>query len=138
MAIFKGKVAPKMDRISRNIWINVLKDSILQTLPFILVSSVITFLGLFANIWKWWPDLSGISNFTFGIISIFVAFLIPFNMMEKKRLPKQRIISGLTSLGLFLLLINPVMSKDGGATFEFSHFGLVECLSLLSVVFLQP
>jgi hypothetical protein len=43
MAIFKEKVAPKMDRISRNIWISVLKDSILQTLPFILVSSVITF-----------------------------------------------------------------------------------------------
>lgn len=123
MTVFKNKVAPKMDRISRNIWISVLKDSILQTLPFILVSSVITFLGLFANIWKWWPDLSGISNFTFGIISIFVAFLIPFNMMEKKKLAKQRIISGLASLGLFLLLTNPVMGKDGSATFEFSHFG---------------
>lgn len=121
--ILNTNLAPRMNKINRNIWVSVLKDSVLQILPFILVSSFITLLNLFSNIWKWWPDLSGISNFTFGIVSIYVAFLIPFNMMEKKKLPKQRLISGLTAIGLFLLLTNPVMTKGGTATFQFSFFG---------------
>lgn len=122
MDFFRTKFAPKMNQINRNVWVSVLKDSILQTLPFILVSSAITLLSLLSNIWKWWPNLWGITNFTFGLISIYVSFLIPFNMMEKKKLPKQRLISGLTSIGLFLLLTNPTM-KDGNATFQFSFFG---------------
>lgn len=121
--ILNTNLAPRMNKINRNIWVRVLKDSVLQILPFILVSSFITLLNLFSNVWKWWPDLSGISNFTFGIVSIYVAFLIPFNMMEKKKLPKQRLISGLTAIGLFLLLTNPVMTKGGTATFQFSFFG---------------
>lgn len=121
--ILNTNLAPRMNKINRNIWVSVLKDSVLQILPFILVSSFITLLNLFSNIWKWWPDLSGISNFTFGIVSIYVAFLIPFNMMEKKKLPKQRLISDLTAIGLFLLLTNPVMTKGGTATFQFSFFG---------------
>ncbi|MQS76580.1 PTS sugar transporter subunit IIC [Companilactobacillus halodurans] len=123
MNVLSTKLAPKINKVNRNIWISVLKDSILQVLPFILVSSFITLLGLFSNIFKWWPDLSGISNFTFGIISIFVSFLIPFNMMEKKKLSKQRLISGLTSIGLFLLLTNPNLTKNGEAIFQFSFFG---------------
>lgn len=122
MDFFRTKFAPKMNQINRNVWVSVLKDSILQTLPFILVSSAITLLSLLSNIWKWWPNLLGITNFTFGLISIYVSFLIPFNMMEKKKLPKQRLISGLTSIGLFLLLTNPTM-KDDNATFQFSFFG---------------
>lgn len=121
--ILNTNLALRMNKINRNIWVRVLKDSVLQILPFILVSSFITLLNLFSNVWKWWPDLSGISNFTFGIVSIYVAFLIPFNMMEKKKLPKQRLISGLTAIGLFLLLTNPVMTKGGTATFQFSFFG---------------
>lgn len=120
--LFKDRIAPVMGRISRSTWISVLKDSILQTLPFILVSSLITFLSLFSNIWKWWPDFSGIGNFTFGIVSIFVAFLIPFNMMEKKKLTKQRIISGLSAIGLFLLLTHPTL-LNGNITFKFSFLG---------------
>lgn len=123
MDFFRDKFAPRMNRISRNIWVSVLKDSILQVLPFILVSSVVTLLSLVSNIWKGMPDLWGIGNFTFGLISIFVAFLIPFNMMEKKKLSKQRIISGLTGIGLFLMLTNPTMGKNGTATFQFSYFG---------------
>lgn len=123
MNFLNTKFAPKMNKVNRNIWVSVLKDSVLQILPFILVSSVITLLSLLSNVWKWWPDLWGISNFTFGIVSIFVAFLIPFNMMEKKKLPKQRIISGLSAVGLFLLLTNPTMGKNGTATFQFSFFG---------------
>jgi len=121
--VLNTKFAPAMNKVNRNIWISVLKDSVLQVLPFILVSSVVTLLSLFANIWKWWPNLWGISNFTFGIISIYISFLIPFNMMERKKLSKQRIISGLTGIGLFLLLTNPTMLKNGGATFQFSFFG---------------
>lgn len=117
------KFAPKASKVNQNVWINVLKDSVLQTLPFILVSSLVSLLSLFGNIWKWWPDLSPISNFTFGLISIFIAFLVPFNLMERKNLKKQRIIAGLTSIALFLMATRPQIGADSIAKINFGYFG---------------
>lgn len=118
-----NKFAPKATVINRNVWINVLKDSILQTLPFILVSSLITLLTLPGNVWKWWPNLWPISTYTFGLLSIFVAFLIPFNLMERKRLRKQRLIAGLTSVALFLMMTKPVIDANSMAKVNFGYFG---------------
>jgi PTS system cellobiose-specific IIC component len=40
-----------------------------------------------------------------GLIGIFIAFLIPFNYMEKKKLAKMRIVSGITAVCLFALIV---------------------------------
>lgn len=117
------KFAPQAEKINRNIWINVLKDSVLQTLPFILVSSLVTLLTLPGNLFKWWPNLWPITNFTFGLISIYVAFLVPFNLMERKRLRKQRLIAGLTSIALFMMVIRPSIDANSIAKINFSYFG---------------
>ncbi|WP_228765748.1 hypothetical protein [Bombilactobacillus apium] len=68
--------------------------------------------------------MAPISSFTFGLLSIFVAFLVPFNFMEFKKLKKQRIIAGLTSIALFLMLLGPKFGvKTGTVTFKFDEFG---------------
>lgn len=73
------KFAPGAQKITNNDWIVTIKNSILEVLPFIFVGSFITLFNIPLNFWKWWPDLAPISSFTFGLVSIFIAFLFPFN-----------------------------------------------------------
>lgn len=118
------KFAPRAQKVANNQWIVTIKNSILQVLPFIFVGSLITLIEIPSNWWKWWPDLSPISSFTFGLTGIFIAFLFPFNLMEVKRLNKQRMIAGLTSIALFLMLANPSWDETGSnITYIFSEWG---------------
>lgn len=124
MDFLNNKFAPKAQVVGNNQWVVTLKNSVLEVLPFILVGSVVSLLNIPGNFWKWWPDFTPVSSFTFGLLSIFVAFLVPFNFMEYKKLKKQRIIAGLTSIALFLMLLNPKFSASGTtASFQFSEFG---------------
>ena len=69
------------------------------------------------------------------MLSLFVAFLIPFNLMEKKRLRKQRIIAGLTGIVTFLMIITPQVVADGAIGFSHDSLGAGGCSSPLSPVF---
>lgn len=57
------------------------------------------------------------------MISLFVAFLVPFNLMERLRMRKQRIIGGLSGLVLFLIIITPQLVADGTVGFGHSAYG---------------
>lgn len=68
------------------------------------------------------PDLSPIGSFSFGIFGICVAFLMPYYYLEKKKMNNQKLIAGLASVGVFLLLINMEFTDDG-VLFDFSKLG---------------
>lgn len=124
MNFLNTKFAPRAQKIANNDWIVTIKNSILEVLPFIFVGSFITLLNIPLNFWKWWPNLAPISSFTFGLVSIFIAFLFPFNFMEHMKLNKQRIIAGLSSVALFLMLANPTWDKSGSIiSYQFSELG---------------
>lgn len=124
MNFLNTKFAPRAQKIANNGWIVTIKNSILEVLPFIFVGSFITLLNIPLNFWKWWPNLEPISSFTFGLVSIFIAFLFPFNFMEHMKLNKQRIIAGLSSVALFLMLANPTWDKSGSIiSYQFSELG---------------
>lgn len=120
--ILNVKFAPAMEKINHNIWILTLKDSLMQVLSLILFGSIITVLSIIKNYIPQFPDLTVLNNYTFGLVSIFVAFLIPFNLMEKSRLRQLRLVAGFSGLCLFFLFLKPEMS-DAGAVFQFNYFG---------------
>ncbi len=111
--------APPMNRINRNVWVLTLKDSIMQVLPMILVGSLVTVLSILKNFLPWFPNLSTLSSYTMGLISVFIAFLIPFNYMEKKKINKMRLIAGMSGIALFMIIVKlqevPVL--------QFKYFG---------------
>lgn len=115
--------APKVNKVVKNAWISAIQDSIMAALPLVFVGSLITIVSLLKNIWSQLPDLSMISNFSFGMYALIVAFLIPYYLMEKKGYPSQKLISGSTSLVLFMMLLFPTITADGNATFILSRFG---------------
>lgn len=120
----ENSFAPKMSKVNNNVWVVTLKDSIMQVLPFILLGSIFCCLTVPGDIfgWEWWPNFWTPYGWTMGLLSLFVAFLIPFNLMEKKRLRKQRIIAALTGVVTFLIIISPQVIKD--ETIGFGHEAL--------------
>lgn len=124
MEWLKNDFSPKMTKINNNVWIITLKDSVMQLLPFILLGSVFCLLTIPGAAYeiKNYPNFWVPFGWTMGMLSLLIAFLIPFNLMEKKKLRKQRLIAGCTGLITFLIVVSPQVIKDG--TIGFSHSSL--------------
>lgn len=116
------KVGPKSEQIARNPWVAGIKHAIDVILPFILVGSLVTVYGVVRNFLPSLPDLKPISTYTFGLIGLFMAFLIPYFIMENKKQDKNKFIAGITGLALFLMIVKPEVT-DAGYLFQISSFG---------------
>ncbi|MDM5329919.1 PTS transporter subunit EIIC [Neobacillus sp. CF12] len=114
---------PKMNKITRNVWVSSIQEAFMAILPLILVGSLITLISILNNYFSKMPNFSPITTFSFGLISIFIALLVPYFIMEKKKKNDRKIISGLTGLSLFLMLLMPKFTDDGGITFTLERFG---------------
>ena len=114
---------PKMNKITRNVWVSSIQEAFMAILPLILVGSLITLISILNNYFSKMPNFSPITTFSFGLISIFIALLVPYFIMEKKKKNDRKIISGLTGLSLFLMLLMPKLTDDGGITFTLERFG---------------
>ena len=68
------------------------------------------------------PDLSLINSFSFGLISLFMAFLIPYSVMESKKLHKQKMITGFASISALVALANPQF-VDGNLVVNSGYVG---------------
>lgn len=123
MEFMTNSFAPKVNKVVKNPWISAIQDSIMAALPLVFVGSLVTIVSLLKNIFSGMPDFSMISNFSFGMFGLIVAFLIPYYLMEKKGNSGQKLISGATGLVLFLMLIFPTVTAEGNMTFILSRFG---------------
>jgi PTS system cellobiose-specific IIC component len=119
MTWLEGSFAPALNKVSRNIWVETIKDSIMQVLPLILVGSVVTILAILQDFIPNFPNMWTFSSYSMGLIGLFIAFLIPFNYMERKKLSKMRIVSGMTGICLFALIIR----LEDITTVDYSAFG---------------
>jgi PTS system cellobiose-specific IIC component len=97
--------APRANKISSNIWVKTIKNSLMQELPLVFVGSLVTILAILQDFIPNFPNLWPLSSYTIGLIGVATAFLIPFNYMEAKKLNKMRFIAGLTGFCLFALII---------------------------------
>ncbi|MDF9824283.1 PTS system cellobiose-specific IIC component [Breznakia sp. PF5-3] len=119
----ENSFAPKMNKINHNVWVVTLKDSVMQILPFILLGSLFCVGAVVENYvdlpFSFWTPF----GWTMGMVSLLVAFLIPFNFCEKKRLRKQRLIAGSSGIILFLISITPEVVAEGAPGFGSSALG---------------
>lgn len=117
------KFAPAMNKITRNPWVAAIQDSIMGVLPLILVGSLITMISILNEYFPNMPDFSPISSFSFGLMSMFIVFLAPYFIMEKFKKNDRKIISGLTGVALFLMLLKPAFLENGDIAFSFERLG---------------
>lgn len=115
-------VAPKMEALTANAWLSAMQKAIIKTLPMVLVGSLITIYNVFRNFIPALPVLTSLRDYTFGLISLFMVFLIPYYVLELKKNNKMKHIAGFTGIALFMILVNPQVT-DAGYVYQFSSFG---------------
>jgi PTS system cellobiose-specific IIC component len=114
--------APKMNKVARNPYISAIQDSILTTMPLIFIGTFATIMDIIREIYPAFPDFGALSTYTFGLLSIFLAFLIPYTIMEKKDLKQTRKQAGLAGVIFFMMIVKPVFA-DGNIIIAFKALG---------------
>ncbi|EOS30073.1 PTS system, lactose/cellobiose family IIC component [Lachnospiraceae bacterium 28-4] len=117
-----GPFTQKMQKFMQNPYMRALQTCFSTILPMIMVGSLASLINTFRNFWDWIPDLSLINSFSFGLISLFMAFLIPYSVMESKKLHKQKMITGFASISALVALANPQF-VDGNLVVNSGYVG---------------
>jgi cellobiose PTS system EIIC component len=123
VAFVNESFAPRVNRWTRNDWVRSIQDSIMTVMPLILIGSLITLISILNEYLDWWPDFSGINRFSFGLIGLFVAMLVPFFIMERKGHRDRRLVAGATGIAVFMLLLTPTFTDAGEIVYIFERFG---------------
>lgn len=100
--------APTMNNFFSRPWPAGISACMQKIIPFILTGSVIYLYNVFVSFIPSLPDLSPILNYSFGIISLIVAFMMANQLMEKLNHPLYVINAGITSVGIMLMASMPV------------------------------
>lgn len=110
-------LAPKLNTLTSNVYIASIQQSIMSILPMIMIGSVASIVGVLRNLGLMLiPDISMVNTFSFGLISVFLAVLVPMKVMEKRNLNKLKISCMLTSVALYLIVTLPAFDGEVGTT----------------------
>lgn len=115
--------APKMDKVISNPWIASISDALMKALPFILVGSLGYFYNVFSSFIPGLPDIGNLINFSFGFLAIFVAFLVSYQIMEKKKYNKYQVPCGLLAIATYMMALHPVIDESYMMSINYSYFG---------------
>lgn len=110
----ENSFAPKLQKITNLTWVVVIKDSVMQLLPFILAGSIFCVGTILNDYIPALPSFWTPFGWTMSKIGLMASFLIPFNYCEKKRFRKQRILAGFTGMMLFMICIDPQSAEEMG------------------------
>ncbi|MFR5524534.1 MAG: hypothetical protein ACLTJG_06255 [[Clostridium] innocuum] len=114
---FNDKAVPAIQKVASNSYVVGVQKAVLKVVPMILVSSIITLYNIVKTYVSWLPALDPISNYSFGLIGIMTAFLIPYYLLEEKH-DSRKIVGGMTGLAVFMLAMNPKI-LEGGQSLQF-------------------
>ena len=132
MKFVEEHIAPLIQKIGQNVWISATQEAILAAVPATLVGSVATLVGVLRGFGlTFLPDLTQLSNFSFGLFGLFLAYELPCVIMEKKRQRRVSRQAGLAGLGLFLLLIFPSYDEAGNLVLSTANLGAGGMLNAL-------
>ncbi|HBG2029824.1 PTS transporter subunit EIIC [Clostridioides difficile] len=116
------KFTPIVNNMTKNIWVQSVQSTIMKVLPMVFVGSLVTIVSVLKNYISFLPDLSPINQYTFGLLGLFIAFLLPMEIMKNKKFESMSVVAGLAGAGLMLMIIRPEITNEG-AIFNFNRFG---------------
>ena len=123
MSWMRNVFSPKLTKLCQNTYIAAVQKSIMTLLPIIMLGSFVTVLSLLKEYVPAIPDISLLNQFTFGLMSVFIAFLIPTKFLEERHTEKLKNVAALTSVGTFLVLLLPRFTEDGEMAFILDTLG---------------
>ncbi len=99
--------APTMNKFFSRPWLAALSSCMQKIIPFILTGSLIYFYNVFVSFFPSLPDLGPIANYSFGLITLIVAFMMANQCMEKLNHPFYMVNAGITSICVVLMMVMP-------------------------------
>lgn len=118
-----GSFAPKMKQLTGRPWIAGVSSAMQKIIPFILAASLIFLYNVIKSYINFLPDLSKITDFTFGLLGVLTAFMMTNQIMEKLNKHGYSINAALVAICVFLIFINPVIDKEGMLVVRFERLG---------------
>lgn len=116
--------APKMEALFSRPWPNAVSSCMQKVIPFILTGSVIYLYNVAVSFFPQLPDLSPIANFSFGCISLIIAFMMANQCMEQLNHPFYVINAGLVGVCVMLMAVCPTdQGVEGGLATLMSCIG---------------
>lgn len=100
--------APKANKLFSKPWLAAISASMQKIVPFILTGSLIYCYNVIVSFVPSLPDLSPIANYSFGLISIMIAFYMANQCMEKLQHPAYTINAGLVAICIMFMVSTPV------------------------------
>ena len=119
----QNSFAPKMNKLAHNPYIAGIQEAILTSMPMIFVGSFICVLAAFADLVPWMPDLWLLNTFSIGLLSVYLAYLIPSSILEKKHLNKTKREAGLAGIASYFILVGTTFNDDGAFVISSSGMG---------------
>ncbi|WP_211283360.1 PTS sugar transporter subunit IIC [Propionicimonas paludicola] len=123
MTWLKQSLSPMVAKFTQNTYVMAVQSAFQMVLPMILVGAVANLLATFRNFLPWLPDVSAINQYSFGLLGLFLAFVIPFNVLELKGLGRARMVAGLTGISTMFALMGPKIDKNGVMSFAAGNLG---------------
>ena len=105
--------APKAKKFTQMPAIAALSSAMQNLIPFILTGSVVFFYNVFRSYIPQLPDLTNISNYSFGMIGLVAAFMVGHQFMEKFRHPQYATTAGIVSICVLMMTLHPIGEKQG-------------------------
>lgn len=115
-------LVPISNKITSNYWFSIVADAILYIVPFSMVSAIPSLWSILLKFFPELPDLSPLSQYSFGLIGLFVVFIIPYNCLVKEEKKDRSLIAGFTGIGTFMLCMN-ITKTDAGSVVDLGKFG---------------
>lgn len=112
MSWLSDSFAPKMNEICSRPWIAAVSSSMQKVIPFILTGSLIYFYNVFRSYIPSLPDLGPIADYSFGLISLTLAFVVGQQCMEKLGKPFYTTNCGLVAIAVFIMFIMPTTDES--------------------------
>lgn len=99
--------APATSRLFSTPWLSAISGCMQKVVPFILTGSVVYVYNVAKYYIPGLPDLSPIASYSFGLITLIVAFMMANQCMEKLNHPEYTINGGLASVCILFMSVMP-------------------------------
>lgn len=116
-------IVPIMNKLTATYWFGIISDAVLYIVPFSMVSAIPSLWNIVRRFVTVLPDISPLTSYSFGLVGMFMAFIIPHNVAVKEGRKDRSMIAGFTGIGTFMLCMKPEVLETGQTAFEMYKFG---------------
>lgn len=115
-------LVPATNKVTENYWFSLVADAILYIVPFTMVSAIPSVWGVLRKLFPELINLEPLSTYSFGLVGLFMAFIIPYSCMVREEKKNRSLMAGFSGIGTYMLCMNPTVT-DEGSIFTMWHFG---------------